>query len=284
MRIIWLSILATLAACKADPLEKDKNVAGWANASSALGVFSAVYEPIGFADGDVTFADAGCPTTSDDGTTAVITGDCTDTAGVTWTGSASLVRGAAGALTVTFTDYGNDSVLGPVRRTGTVAVHELAADRHSFDVDVTSDGGLTEVVEYSGTVVGNATSGPTTWNGTGTISRDGDFFDGGTITATTVDQLRDNSICAGEGISGRTTMTSDDHTVVIEYDGATDCDDNDAAHWSRDGEPQGTIEGITCSAGGRGAGGPAAVGLIALATGLARRRRRTACQSAAKRL
>jgi MYXO-CTERM domain-containing protein len=278
MRTLCLSLIVVLAACKADPLAKDKNVAGWANASSALGVMAGVYDPIGFATGDSTFADAACPATSDDGTTAVITGGCRDSDGVEWTGSATVVRGAAGMLTVTFTGYGNDQILGPVRKTGAVVVHELAPDRHSFDVDVTSEGGLTEVVEYSGTVDG-AAAGATTWNGSGTISRDGDFFDGGTITATTVNQLRDDSICAGEGISGRTTMTSDDHTVVIDYDGATDCDGNDAAHWSRDGEDQGIIEGISCSA-GSGAGGPGGVALIGLALGLARRRRNRACHRA----
>jgi len=273
MRTICLSLIVVLTACKSDPLAKAKNIPGWANASSALGVMSGVYDPIGLAMGDSTFSDAACPATSDDGTTVRITGGCTDSDGVQWSGSATAVRGAAGLLTVTFTDYGSDQILGPVRETGTVVVRELAPDRHSFDVDITSEGGLDAVIMYSGTVDGTATSASTTWNGHGTISRDGDFFDGGTIEATTVNQLRDNSICPGEGISGQTTMVSDDHTVVIDYDGATDCDDHDAAHWSRDGEPQGTIDGISCSA-GSGAGGPGAVALIALALGLARRRRR----------
>lgn len=278
MRTICLSLIVVLAACKADPLAKDKNVAGWANAASAFGVFSGVYDPIAFATGDSTFTDTACPATADDGTTAVITGGCRDSDGVQWEGTATVVRGAAGTLTVTLDGYGNDAFVGIVRKTGTVVVHELAPDRHSFDVDVTSDGGLTEVVEYSGTVAGDPAAA-TTWNGSGTISRDGDFFDGGTVEAITVDQLRDNSICAGEGISGRTTMTSDDHVVVIDYDGATDCDDHDAAHWSRDGEDQGTIEGVTCGA-GSGAGGPGAVALIGLATWLARRRCKRACQRA----
>jgi hypothetical protein len=270
IRIICICVVVVAAGCHADPLAKDKNVAGWANAASALGVFQVGYDPIGFATGDTTFADPGCPATTDDGTTVTIAGNCTDTGGVQWYGSATVVRGAGGALSLSLDGYGTDEFVGPARTTGTFAVRELAADLHAFDVDVVIEGGLDSVIEYSGTVRGG-TTGPTTWNGSGTISRSGDFFDGGTVEATTVDQLRDNAICPGEGISGRTTMISDEHTVVIEYDGATDCDAEDAAHWSRDGEDQGTIAGVTCNAGGRG--GVGTLALIALATCLARRRR-----------
>jgi hypothetical protein len=266
-------IVLVLAGCAKDPLSKAENIAGWANATSALGVFTTGYEPLAFATGQQPFADPACPATTDDGTTVVITGGCVDAGGVEWFGSATVVRGAAGALSLTLDGYGNDAFLGPARSTGTFAVEQLAADHHAFDVDVVTVGGITTSVVYTGDVVGTVT-GPTTWNGSGTITREGEFFDSGTVEAVTVDQVRDGARCPGEGISGRTTMTSDEHTVVIEYDGATACDDADAARWSRDGEDQGTIDGVTCSAGGRG--GLGALALVALALALARRRAPTA--------
>jgi uncharacterized protein (TIGR03382 family) len=267
-------LIVVLAGCHADPLSPDENIAGWANTASALGVFTTGYEPLAFAVGDAQFADPSCPATADDGTTVTITGGCVDTGGVAWSGSATVVRGAGGALTLTLDAYGNDAFLGPERTTGTFAVVELAADHHAFEVDLVRSGGLTTTIAYSGTVRGDA-SGPTIWNGAGTISRRGDYFDGGTVEAATVDQLRDDAICPGEGISGRTTMTSAEHAVVIEYDGATDCDAADSARWSRDGVDQGTIEGITCSAGDPGGLGALAVVLVALG----RRRRRRARSS-----
>jgi hypothetical protein len=90
------------------------------------------------------------------------------------------------------------------------------------------------------------------WSGSGTITRDGDFFSGGTIVAHTESQLRDNDICPGEGVSGTTTMKSDRHVVAISYDGAVACDDAHSARWSLDGTDQGLVSGVTCSAGGPG--------------------------------
>jgi hypothetical protein len=69
-------------------------------------------------------------------------------------------------------------------------------------------------------------------------------------------------------------MVSNEHTVVITYDGATDCDDDDSARWSRDGEDQGLVAGVTCSLGG---GQTTCAGTIALVVAvilLAGRRRR----------
>jgi len=76
-------------------------------------------------------------------------------------------------------------------------------------------------------------------------------------------------VCAGQGASGTTKLTSNGHEVVIAYDGATDCDADAAAHWSRDGEDMGVIKGISCSTGG-GAG----FGLIGVALAFVLRRRR----------
>lgn len=73
-------------------MSEDKHVAGWANSSSALGVFAIGYEPLAFADGAHQFEDPACPVTSDDGTTVTIRGGCTDNKGTTWAGTATTAR------------------------------------------------------------------------------------------------------------------------------------------------------------------------------------------------
>jgi hypothetical protein len=236
-------------------------------------VFTVGYEPLAFTDGEATFADAACPRTADSGDTVTIDGDCTDSDDVRWTGTATITRVGATGRDIVLDGYGNDAFVGAERATGTFSVRAAGDGRHSFAVDVIKRGGVTTTIEYSGTVEGDY-DGPTLWNGSGTITRDGDFVNGGTVEATTVDQLRDNAICPGEGISGSTILRSADHDVVIEYDGATDCDDADAARWSRDGKDQGTIGGITCSTGG--ASGLGAIVLVVLVT-LRRRGVRAPC-------
>jgi MYXO-CTERM domain-containing protein len=229
-------------------------------------VFAIGYEPLGFADGAHQFADPACPITSDDGTTATIRGGCTDSKGTTWAGTATVVRDG-NARHITFDSYGNDAFGGMERTSGNFDVIEADPVR-TFDVDVHRVGGIETTISYSGTVTG-AYQGRTVWNGSGHISRDGITINSGSIDAVTVDEVRDDAVCAGQGASGTTTMTSDAHEVVIAYDGATDCDPDAAAHWTRDGKEMGTITGISCSTGG-GSG----FGAIVFALALVLRRRR----------
>ena len=60
-------------------------------------------------------------------------------------------------------------------------------------------------VAIDGTVEGGYDE-PTLWNGHGTIRRDSLAIYSGSVEATTINQLRDSDICAGEGISGSTTL------------------------------------------------------------------------------
>jgi hypothetical protein len=250
MRLAWICVVAGCGG--GDPLESNKDIAAWANVSSAVGAFEVGREPIAFADGEFEFDDPACPTTSDDGTTATVDGNCTDNRGHVWTGSATVVRTGA-VRTVSLDEFGNDALLGAVATTGSVIISEQAVDQHSFTADYVSVSGVRTTVDYSGMVSGTYDT-VTTWNGTGTISRDGDFIDSGTINALTVDQVRDDTACGGESASGTTTMTSEEHVVVITYDGATDCDPDSSALFSRDGGDQQVITGVTCSTGGGGAG------------------------------
>ena len=265
--------LGLLAACGGgDPLEDDNAIAGWANASSAMGAYDVAREPVAFADGKHQYEDPACPITSNDGMTATVSGGCTDSKDRVWTGKVTVVRGGGGARMVTFEEFGNDAFGGASKTNGTVAVAELATDRHTFEVDTVTRGGITTDVQYSGSVVGTDDTAATTWNGSGTINRDGDFYKGGTVDSVTVDQVRDDA-CPGEGFSGTTTMTSDEHVVVITYDGATACDPDHSARWSRDGKDRGLVQGVTCSSAGGSSG--AAIVLVAVML-IGRRRHRRA--------
>ncbi|HEU5057166.1 MAG TPA: MYXO-CTERM sorting domain-containing protein [Kofleriaceae bacterium] len=267
--IIPSTALLVLGCAGGDPLADEDDIAGWANSSSAFGVYTLAHEPLGFANDAHSFADPACPATSDDGTTVVITGGCEDSEGRTWDGEVTVVRRDDG-WSLTFDGFGDDRFNGMARVTGTFEVDRQAADLHAFEADLTRDGGIESSIVYSGTVAGGY-QGPTVWNGSGAISRDGVTINSGDVEAETVDQVRDSEVCPGEGVSGTTTMTSEEHTVVISYDGDTACDDADSARWSLDGEDQGLVEGVTCSAGG-GAGGPAALLLLLAALWLTRRR------------
>ena len=267
-KIPLLYLVSLVVGCtNGDPLSEDKHVAGWANASSALGVFSLGYEPLGFADGVQHFDDPACPVTSDDGTTVTIHGGCTDSKGTKWAGTAKLVRDGS-ARHITFDGYGNDAFLGMATTSGRFDVTETAANVHAFDVDITRSGGIEETIRYTGSVTGDY-QGRTVWNGSGHIERDGITINSGSVDAVTVDEVRDDAVCAGQGESGTTKMTSDAHEITIAYDGATDCDADAAARWTRDGEDMGTIKGISCST-GNGAG----FALIGAALALVLRRRR----------
>jgi MYXO-CTERM domain-containing protein len=257
----------------ADPLEDADAIPQWANSSSAIGAFEPVREPVAFFDGAFDFPDPTCPMTTNDGTVATVVGGCTDSEGRTWTGSATVtLDGLAGyALTVELEDYGNDGFGAPLAASGVVTVEEVAPDVHAFEVDVTTRGGITTTIVYSGDASGTYT-GPTIWNGEGTIRKSGDFFAAGSIDAETIEQVRDNDACAGEGFSGTTRMTSTEHVVVLTYDGETDCDTEHSAQWSLDGQDQGIIANITCSAGGAGGFG---LVIVALCGVVVRRRRRS---------
>ena len=251
-----------------DPLANEADVVAWANSSSALGVYELIREPLGIADGELSYPDPGCPTVADDGTTVTIAGDCADVDGNAWTGTVTVVRSSSGGASIDLDGFGNDVVLGPVVTTGTATTTDPVANRRGFQISAVIGGGVTTTLTYTGTVAGSYNT-PTTWNGFGT-AKEGEISNGNTIEVETVDQLRDDDACPGESFSGATTLTSAAHIVVISYDGDTACDDEHAARWSRDGEDQGTIEGITCQSGS----GDAGLIVIAMCGLLLRRSRR----------
>jgi hypothetical protein len=270
--LLWL--LACLSGCSSDeeatpspPFAETKNVQTWANSASALGVYANVYQELSVADGNETYADPSCPTVADDGTTWTAHGGCTDSAGRKWNGQASIVRaGDDRALTL-------DGFQGT---DGTVNLQQGQADLHEFEAHLVLAGVTT--VDYMGSVQGGY-SGPTLWNGSGHIERQGAIAPNGAVDATTLDEKVDNDVCAGQAVSGQTTIKSGSDEAVITYDGESDCDKAQAAQLSVNGEDRGLVEGISCSVATPGGPAHGAAGVLAsVALGLLRRRARQAGQ------
>lgn len=268
-------LFVSLAGCSGgSDFDDPEHVRDWANSASAVAVFQPAYEPISIADGERELSDPLCPTVQDDGTTLVLTGGCTDTAGTRWVGSATVVRGATGGYEVTLDGYGRADEDDPAEVSGTFSIVETAEGVHTFEADYEQDGLLSLDVTYSGSVEGGH-RGDTLWNGSGTITRGGFTDSSGTATATTVDQLRDDA-CGNQASSGTTTIVHEGRTLVIEYDGETDCDEEQAARYRVDGEARGTIDGIVCSASPGRSSATALLALVGAAAMLVfRRRRRT---------
>jgi hypothetical protein len=247
-----------------DSLDNADNVRTWAITASAVAVYSHAHTPVSFADGRRSFNDTTCPTTTDDGTTVTIAGDCTDSSGTQWLGSATVARTATGDSTLTVDEFGSfgDPNL-RATTTGKVAFRRLGQSLQEFDADLVRKGGLTTTITYLGRVEGNYDT-RTVWNGSGEVERQGLVAPTGVISATTVNETVDNSVCSGQPVSGQTTINTSTQTAVVSYDGATDCDADDAARWSVDGEDRGLITGISCQAAAPG-GGLGRSGLAGLA-------------------
>ena len=243
------------------PFRNEEDVQVWATSASAVGVYAHAYEAIGVADGQLTFSDPDCPVTMDDGTTFTITGGCTDASDREWTGEATVTR-EGDDRTLRLDDF-NANV-------GTVSLRLTAPSEHEFDADLVS-GGVTTIT-YSGTVVGDYGSS-TLWNGSGRVERD--FPPTGVVEATTADQVVDDDVCAGQPVSGSTTLHAEGDTAVVTYDGATDCDPDQNARLSVNGKDRGLVSGIMCAMGSGGRGASSfPFGLFALTLLLARSRRR----------
>lgn len=280
----WMGILGVLAlvsGCGDDSsLANEEHVRTWATNGSALAVYSRVHEPFAYAFGASTFSDPTCPMRSDDGDTVTITGGCAAEGGHRWSGRATVVRGADDVHTLTLDGYG--SYEDPDFRTlssGTATVRPTGDTTYAFEVTLTADA-LTETrIEYAGTVEGDYSTA-TRWNGSGRVTRDGFGEPTGTVSVTTEDEVRDTDVCSNQPASGRTTIEADGDTVVVLYDGATDCDEDKAATWTLNGVDQGRITGIDCAAGGTGrVPTPFVVTITMGALGLvlaARRRRKSA--------
>lgn len=270
-RLVPLALVLALAACHEPDSVDPEDAAVWANTGSALGIYTHLHTPVGFTLGEASFVDPSCPMTDDDGTTVTITGGCTDSDGQRFEGEVTITRvDGPRDLDLSFSGYGSGD--GQIaHNTGTASVRQLDGSAYSYDVELVNEGGVTVDIDYSGTIVGDFGQ-PTTFNGSGTVTRTG-FAPTGTAVVSTVDQLVDDAVCSGQSVSGETTIEVDDHVIVVTYDGETDCDEDQAARWSLDGKDQGLVEGITCAV--SSSGGPAGTVLcVLMLLGLGRTRAR----------
>ncbi|HEX6765983.1 MAG TPA: hypothetical protein VF103_10910, partial [Polyangiaceae bacterium] len=155
---------------------------------------------------------------------------------------------------------------------GTMKLRRLGPSEREFDADLVI-GGVT-TIGYSGHVDGDY-DGPTTWNGSGRVERDGFLPPTGVVNATTEDQVVDDDGCSGQPFSGTTTLRARGDTAVVTYDGATDCDDDKNARLSVNGEDRGLVSGINCAFAGAGRrASSGVVGAFGLAVLCVLRRRR----------
>jgi len=258
----------------------------------------------GMAGVTATPTDPTCPVATTMGTTIMVEGGCTDSDGDAWSGSAVFDGDINGDWTVTWNaftvvdapsecngdpadDRGSTVVDGSASLSGTagtVASFTLNVTETDVQPNLLGCGEHTieKTYDYSGTVEtgadtdGDGTPDELTFDGAGTISR-AEKADDLTITATTVAQFMDRTICDREPLSGTTTMVSGNHSGVVTNDGATDCDDPPTGAFTYDGEAQDEVAiGSVCTVvrvGGRGA--PAGLALVAavLVAGIAFRRR-----------
>jgi len=250
----------------------------WASVASAPAVLGLVYyAELLLLDQE----DPGCPVYTGSNNSDLYVGDCTDSAGTTWTGSYEVLFGGEGT-TITFDNFGNDGSAESdcPGSTSTLTLSGLATivstdvgDDAAVDLEVSiltdapceAPPSLVITTDYDMSITGSFSHGPSTWNGEGTVTIDSE----GTMQATTVDERLDQ--CGFEPESGTTTLVGAD-TVVYTYDGATDCDKIGTAQWSLNGEDQGEVSGVTCSAlGGLGGIWTGALALLGL---LGRRRER----------
>lgn len=251
----------------------------WATTASAVAVYANFHQPLAWADGESLFSDEACPRTEDDGAISTITGGCVDSSGEEWLGLARVVREQDGGRQVVLESYGSRNEDGEAMlASGSMLVRALSERSREFDVDLVRESEATTIaIAYLGQVEGDYRSA-TRWNGAGTVERKGRVEPLGVVEAETLDEVIDEAVCSGQPASGRTTLELPRGTAVVTYDGATDCDDDQAALLSVDGRDRGRLSGIACAlrAGSVGAGPLAWAALIGLAWRVRARSRRPA--------
>lgn len=89
----------------------------------------------------------------------------------------------------------------------------------------------------------------------------------GIANVATRDEVIDRDTCSYEPLSGTTTLSSEGHSAVLTYNGATQCDRAATANWAFDGQTKGMVAGVSCSVGN--APGAAGAGRTVASIGIA---------------
>jgi len=265
-------------------LTRAEAVADWSNVATATAASSipvAIYAAAAFA-----VVDDDCPVLTETATEYAIDGDCTDSGGTAWSGSMTLTGTGLDtddstvdsivfdALSMEWTeeDCEGAAVEQHYEAAGETVYDQdgfttvLTFSHQTFDtLDCVLDAGAF-AYDYAGSVVQQGTRD--TWNGEGTVGVEGQ----GSVTATTTDEVQDNSVCDSEPLSGTLTLASGGDEAVITFDGATDCDEDATGTWTLNGDGQGELEGVgyQCAT----APSRASAWVLALVVGLALGRRR----------
>jgi len=260
-----------LDSYKEAKLESSDDVQPWSGSASAATIFFSSMTIMLVADLAHQGDDAtNCPEVITEGAKKTYRGGCTDESGKTWFGTAvteEFSQEETSLGVIRYEGFGYEStkpcggqtaasslkVDGEIKGEGSKNSSKptfdinfrMAVSSVSDDCTVKSD---TLIIDYAGGFekLGNGQK----WRGKGwigTASR-------GKLEVSTEEQIIDTQACLHESISGSTTLKSGKNTVVVTYDGATDCDEDSTAHWSLNGQDQGEMAKIGCSAGGGGMG------------------------------
>jgi hypothetical protein len=231
----------------ADTLSEPDNARTWATTASAVAVFSRAQSPLDFLDGRPSYADASCPSKTDDGTHAVISGGCVDHEGRHWEGQVVLERESPQTVLVTFDGFGSyDDPQWRSVLVGTFVWQQLADDSFGFEAHLEERAATLTSIDYWGTAEGSW-DGRSTWSGHGDVIRQGGFGPNGHVRAVTQQEVVDDAACSGQPLSGLTRLDDGRQVAVVTYDGATDCDPDQAAGFSVDGKVRPALTGVGCS-------------------------------------
>lgn len=278
-----LALILALGACTPDDakgtlnrypdatIATEQDALDWATIASAPNAFYQSYLPY-FLIG--RYGGAGCPAVTETEAGRTYTGDCTDADGRTWLGVAT-----ESETEITYDSFGyaipseacggeetalfHGGITGVEQAGALDFTLDLLVDVEDFDDDCHPESGSIAIL-YGGTRAGGD-SGPEVWNGAGELGSS----EWGRVEAETVEEVIADEVCPDEALSGTTTITAGRTTLVITYDGETDCDPASTVQWSLDGEAQGELRGVSCASGPRG--GAWALGLVLLLLGGRRR-------------
>lgn len=284
-------------------IDTSDRVQPWAQ-SSAPQIFAF---PVVVAASAAGAMDTSCPMVTRSGDTTTYRGGCTDRNGRTWYGtlttvgveisSMALAPRPARSGSMNFEDFGFSGmetcngmqVSTQTKFRGIWTVTDAGNNRGNFRVDLIATGTAVNAetgcmpqnreiaVEYSGSYAlsgedrnGDGSPDVQTWNGSGRIGDSGR----GRVQAQTTDEVLDPMRCNSEALSGTTTLQSGSSTVVITYDGATDCSMQSTVRWSHNGMDMGELSGVRCAVGATPGRGRGALALLGCVAGLALVRRR----------
>ncbi len=230
-------------------LDEPADIRYWANAGSAVAVYANVHQLFAIADGQSAFPDPACPSVEDDGTTLSVSGGCSESEsdGTQWMGSASVERSGNGDLELVVEHFGTRRGEASDTRDGEASLRRIDATHRDFSISLMHVDGARTGIQYEGQVSGDY-GARTVFEGSGQVTRNSKLPPSGTVDVSTTAEVLDNDVCSGQPLSGNTTIANEQgETVVVTYDGESDCDSSAAASYSFNGHPRGKITGISCA-------------------------------------